>query len=282
VKSRFCLAAAVLAGLFGSLPAADLGAIDRTIAREPAYKSKTPKYCLLVFGPEAKTRVWLVLDGDTLYVDRNGNGDLTEKGEMVALPKFETEKDNGPILGRREVHAGTIAAGPAVKNELMLDQIKFNPGYKPKDEREADIIELIGRPADGMVTAIRLTSTNLERLKSGAAAKANANDVEPLIQMAVADHTGVLQFGARPQEAPIIHFNGPLQIALHPQQKLERGAARDLAVGIGTPGLGKGTFAMRDYQRVPMDAHPVVDLEFPHREAGKPAIKLRVTLKERC
>jgi hypothetical protein len=29
---------------------ADLTKIDRTIAKEPAYKSK-PKYCLLVFGP---------------------------------------------------------------------------------------------------------------------------------------------------------------------------------------------------------------------------------------
>jgi hypothetical protein len=62
---------------------ADLTKIDRTIAKEPAYKSK-PKYCLLVFGPEAKTRVWLALDGNVLYVDRNGNGDLTEKGERFA------------------------------------------------------------------------------------------------------------------------------------------------------------------------------------------------------
>jgi hypothetical protein len=62
--------------------AADLTKINRTIVKEPAYKSK-PKYCLLVFGPEAKTRIWLVLDGDVLYVDRNGNGDLTEKGKSI-------------------------------------------------------------------------------------------------------------------------------------------------------------------------------------------------------
>jgi hypothetical protein len=62
--------------------AVDLTKIDRTIAKEPAYMSK-PKYCLLVFGAEAKTRVWLVLDGETLYVDRNGNGDLTEENEML-------------------------------------------------------------------------------------------------------------------------------------------------------------------------------------------------------
>jgi hypothetical protein len=68
----------------GSAPgsAADLSGIDRAIAREPAYKSR-PRYCLLVFGPEAKFRVWLVQDGDTLYVDRNGNGDLTEPGEKA-------------------------------------------------------------------------------------------------------------------------------------------------------------------------------------------------------
>lgn len=60
--------------------ATDLAKIDRTIAKEPAYRTKTPKYGLLVFGPEGKDRVWLVHDGDVLYVDRNGNGDLTEPG----------------------------------------------------------------------------------------------------------------------------------------------------------------------------------------------------------
>ena len=48
--------------------------VDRTIAKEPVYQTKSPKYLLLVFGSERKDRAWLVLDGDTLYVDRNGNG----------------------------------------------------------------------------------------------------------------------------------------------------------------------------------------------------------------
>jgi hypothetical protein len=73
---------------------ADLTKIDRTIAKEPAYRSK-PKYCLLVFGPEAKTRVWLVLDGDTLYVDRNGNGDLTEERERLVLAQDEYDRKRG-------------------------------------------------------------------------------------------------------------------------------------------------------------------------------------------
>src|SRR6516165_8418947 len=62
--------------------AVDWDKIDRTIAKEPPYQAK-PKYCLVVYGPEAKTRVWLVLDGDVLYVDRNGDGDLTGKDERV-------------------------------------------------------------------------------------------------------------------------------------------------------------------------------------------------------
>jgi hypothetical protein len=62
--------------------AADLSKIDRSIGREPKYQSK-PGYCLLVFGPEARTRAWLVRDGNTLYLDRNGNGDLTEPEDRL-------------------------------------------------------------------------------------------------------------------------------------------------------------------------------------------------------
>jgi hypothetical protein len=78
----FLLGAAFLAVSSAPATAIDLTKIDRTITKEPAYKAK-PEYCLLVFGPEAKFRAWLVIDGDTLYVDRNGNGDLTEPGEKV-------------------------------------------------------------------------------------------------------------------------------------------------------------------------------------------------------
>jgi hypothetical protein len=48
--------------------AADLTKIDDTITKEPAYQG-TPMYCLLVFGLEAQTRVWLVLDGRVLPGD---------------------------------------------------------------------------------------------------------------------------------------------------------------------------------------------------------------------
>jgi hypothetical protein len=70
-----------LIALAAGLPAraTELKDIERTILREPAYES-APRYCLLVFGPDADTRVWLVQDGKTLH---NGNGDLTEPGTRV-------------------------------------------------------------------------------------------------------------------------------------------------------------------------------------------------------
>jgi hypothetical protein len=54
--------------------------------KEPAYRSGAPKHALFVFGLKARFRVWVVLDGETLYLDRNGDGDLTgrEKGFSIA------------------------------------------------------------------------------------------------------------------------------------------------------------------------------------------------------
>src|SRR5262245_16194099 len=84
-RMRIARALTVLAFLAGLAPASatDLAKVGRTIAKEPTYKSR-PQYCLLVLGAEAKFRVWLVQDGGALYVDRNGNGDLTEAGKATA------------------------------------------------------------------------------------------------------------------------------------------------------------------------------------------------------
>src|SRR5262245_1056030 len=71
--------------------------IDRKLGKEPVY-GKSPKYCLVVFGAEAKFRVWLIIDGDALYADLNGNGDLTEKGE-----RFKLEIDAGGFSERCDI-----------------------------------------------------------------------------------------------------------------------------------------------------------------------------------
>jgi hypothetical protein len=72
--------------LVAAVPArgVDYAKIDRRLAKEPTYASKSPKFALLLFGPEAKLRVWVALDGDVVYLDRNGDGDLTAEGERFA------------------------------------------------------------------------------------------------------------------------------------------------------------------------------------------------------
>ena len=88
-------------GTTPTAPAADLTKVDRSIKKEPAYQTKAPRYCLLVFGPRADYRVWLVLDGSTLYVDRNGNGDLTEAGQKDGQRESLGHRSVPPGVRRR-------------------------------------------------------------------------------------------------------------------------------------------------------------------------------------
>jgi hypothetical protein len=97
----------------GGLLSVELPAKDRVIAKEPVYDTKEPKYCQLVFGPEAKHAVWLVIDGDRLYVDRNGNGNLTEEGKrLIRQPAF--------LGGGFVVPELAIGDGPATYTNLIV------------------------------------------------------------------------------------------------------------------------------------------------------------------
>ena len=102
--------------------------IDRSIRKEPAYRTKTPTYFLLAFGPEAKIPVWMVHDGDRLYVDRNGNGDLTEEGEWVkGEEKSQTKvaKEGRVVSSAWTFQAGEVREGKIVHGPLV---VKINPG----------------------------------------------------------------------------------------------------------------------------------------------------------
>jgi hypothetical protein len=66
----------------------DFEKIERKIEKEPVY-AENPLYALFLFGPNAKTQVWAVLDKskrglehyDVLYLDKDGDGDLTDPKE---------------------------------------------------------------------------------------------------------------------------------------------------------------------------------------------------------
>jgi hypothetical protein len=114
------VAAVVLSAAFVR-PATGDGPKERTIAKEPTYKSKDPRYCQLVFGPQAKQSIWLVLDGEDLYVDRNGNSDLTEDGECVTRkPVFKG--------GGFEVPKLDIGDGTTTYSNLIVYWTRRPPG----------------------------------------------------------------------------------------------------------------------------------------------------------
>jgi hypothetical protein len=119
-------------------PAAGPAKADRTIRKEPAYRSR-PQYFLLAFGPEAKKRVWVVLDGEDFYVDRNGNGDLTEAGERGKLPgEVEIEGD-----GKTKV---TLGVNPPNSEGTLVCMAYVQGRYT-----QWAAVKPAGRPADAPV-----------------------------------------------------------------------------------------------------------------------------------
>jgi hypothetical protein len=176
----------------------ELSKLDRSISKEPAYHSKTPEYCLLVFGPRAETCVWVVNDHEKLYIDRNGNGDLTESGEAVA------KSDYGETFS-----CGDITSRDGKTTYRSLSVARLGDGYRLR----------VGTPSYS-------------------------------VQMVGLGATERPQFASSAQQAPIIHFDGPLSLTQFSTKRvIPRGAGASatretsLRVMIGTSGLGAGTFA---------------------------------------
>ena len=98
------------------------------------------------------------------------------------------------------------------------------------------------------------------------------------------DGLGYLVFGDRPQNAPVIHFNGPWTLGLQDiNQRIQRGKPVMLQIGVGTQGVGAGTFSFVLYPGlIPDAAHPVAEITFPRKEPGSKGVPRTVTLTKRC
>jgi hypothetical protein len=246
--------------------AADLTKIERTLVKEPAYRTK-PRYCLLVFGPEAKTRIWLVQDGDTLYVDRTGNGDLTEAGKKVTAEKPEGGDDSGFTFKVGDVHDG-----PALHKELTV----FVSNINHLADEEPSIKALLARKpkARGYYLLVQMELPGWKGTGIGGRVQERAFFV---------DSRGVFQFAATPHEAPVVHFGGTWHVSLFSEHRLTIGRESDVVLGVGTPGIGPGTTAWADYDGViPANVYPTLDIVYPPKQAGEPPVKEHHVLKRRC
>jgi hypothetical protein len=267
----------------GATAAADLSQINRAIQKEPAYQSK-PKYCLLVFGPEAKHRVWLVLDGDVLYVDKNDTGDLTGDEKRIKAPSF-TASTHPAHAQERSIEVGDLSVAGLTHTKLAVSQTQYRrkvdaSGIKggSTPQQWQDYLDTIWRQIpDGLVymVSIELDPTCYGWVRDKRAARVR--------HFAWIDGQGQLAFADRPQAAPIIHFGGPLTLRANPAEKLQRGkVSEDLSLCLGTPGLGPGAFATMGHDHVPKNVHPVVELRFPAKEPGVKPLDRKYVLKERC
>jgi len=205
----------------------DLTKIDRKLLKEPEY-SETPRYCLLVFGKTADTKVWLVSDGKLLYVDRDGDGDLTDSNEVV-----ESIAKNA-----QSFRVGTITSAGGTKYQNVF----------------------MNRSSLGDSISVEVPGKEIQRVAPGQASK--------------------LEFAGSPKDAPIIHFDGPLKLIQYSDDRvISRNStagndrARSLRVMVGTPGLGKGTFAA--YSCKLCDRHGPLSAKFEYTSAsGESQIEL--------
>ncbi len=277
-----------LLGLLAFVPlpahAGGLAEVERILRKEPSYPAK-PRYCLLVFGPEIQARVWLVRAGDRLYVDKNGNGDLTEPGECVQMERPSPRRFPIQSYASPEVE---IVIGGHCWGKLQLTERRLHPQFKPLDENERETWQRFQRVEGGIETVIRIS-------EFAPSSRGRDKPISAHIQQAAGwDATGQLAFAPQPKDAPIVHFDGPLTLRLadlKPPQWEKTSQSFDLQICLGTPGLGKGTFAILDFSYiengrntnvVPLDAYPVAEVAFPSKTRGGQPVHVRWVLKQRC
>lgn len=218
-----------------------LAAIDRTIEREPEYRNQ-PRYALLVLGAEAEAAVWIVEDGKQLYVDRNGNRDLTDDGP--------------PISATNERHLFFADAGPSWDMDYLLDVFTLPDGTRQTNFRLAHWN--YGDPEDKY--GLALTLDGEIPMYSGWV---------PLLKES-------------PEDAPVIHFGAPVAPRMLRYKEFVPGTTPSrFSIGFFAPGLGDGATSRLSIDALPETEQPVVLIEWPVAEGSSPLTTTHV-LTERC
>ncbi len=257
----------LLGFMASSARAVDLKSIDRSIAKLPELRSASPEYCLLVLGPEAAKHVWLIHDGDALYVDRNGNGDLTEPGERVTADPESSNSDEHVFY----FQAGEIPDGPTVHKDLQVSWSKVD--HLLEHEYYKKILEKLESP--------RGCRVSLDVAMPGQ----HGTGVDGRVQQSasLSDDQGWLQFGSRPDDAPIIHFGGRWEVRLSGKDRWRIGRGKEVYLVFGTPGLGPGTMTCTAYEGIiPPSVNPQLRVLYPNADAATEPVAAEYEFTRRC
>jgi len=218
-----------------------LDTVPRTIVKEPIYRTK-PRYCLLVFGSADKTPVWLVEDGDTLYVDRNGDGDLIEPGKAVRAGdrrQFMTMAPDGRPVPYRDLKYRIGSIGLLDGNQhAEFEVIRAQQGDDPPIYVISGLVKGTSKQCAG----------------------------------------GSILAPSR-ESAPILHFGGLLLPEAIRVDHLKLGKSdQELHVRFYTPGVGRNSTVSLGEEAVPANIHPVAEITWP----GGSVLESVVTLTQRC
>lgn len=225
------------------------GELDRSLVREPSYPSP-PRYALLVFGRDAKKQIMVVQCGSILYVDRNGNRDLTEKSERIVGTRNTVGRSGrqrhrivfrvGDIVGANKEKLGFVYEH--YRDRSLGDFFHLYKNFQPKPYAHGQRLQ--GLPGDSR---------------------------------------GEFELSSKRETCPVYHFQGPLTMRRIGNDSFIAGQMdENLAIRIGTPGIGQGSFAAVETDNVPKDVHPKAVLVFQNRLNPKTPIRLTLILKKRC
>jgi hypothetical protein len=245
---RIVAASAVVSFAFAAaLGGEEMPEFPKRIAKEPAYTAPVQYFALFVLGHDGDTRVWMVADGDRLYVDSNGNGDLTEPGER--FDSFRSSQGNEIPL-RRTWKVRKLAVSDRY-TDLEISIGLWSPKW---------------RPAATAPNAAEMTGFIEAYAKAP-----GANWTAVHVGVGARTWTCDAMWGTSKVAAPVFRMDtrsfdlGVIE-SLVPHVLSRRRELETLSVGVGAPGFGgaqPGCFSWVDCHEFGNFARPVADIEFP-------------------
>lgn len=236
--------------LWPAIATGDIGAIDRTLRWQPAYGAK-PRYCLLLFGPEGKTRVWLVAAGEAFYADTTGDSDLAQPGKRV------------------------YAVGNYRSLVLLDPCVRWMWFPFPENVRIYNVGDVFDRATR---TWYHLTVRRLGKLETA------VFEIQVDVRGQLRQLGKLPQFGEDPKNAPVLHFSGSLTLGLFTSQLIRGSGANNVEAWIGTNAPegtnGKPTYVVLE-DWVPPQISPMAQMELPAGRPGANPIRSGVSLARR-
>ena len=234
---------------------AELAAARKAPAAEPKYEN-SPRYLLLALGQPIQRTVWCVIDGMTLYADRNGDGRLDASNERFTPLVSKLNGDHFVA----QTHTYRVGALPGLEEpaELELTLSQWNLEYKPNAELAEVMVILRAKPE------LRNPTVTLKRKGKP-------------------EQFAMTEFAESPATATVLHFDAPTTWGVVENIKplrFARGQECEFEVSLGTPGLGAWSFV---FTRSPdrTNLRPEIDVVFSSADGGK-TTKEHFVLPEWC